>query len=413
MQFLKRKAAAAAMGCLALLANSAVPAFAEETPQSTGEPQAPTTAQSTPTAGIASTARLTTGSGKPARAGIEVNAFAWPSEAELKQKKNGEKFELKPLATVETTDDGSFDLNKIAAAARVASGKGPVNVTISAVDGSSSYLFDTPLASRQDAGKRTIGLSAGSNVGAAATDSRTITIAPRKLGDADVKRAASLFQGVVESRQASAASWPGGRCTASQEKEFPQTYTQVGATFVHAPGAKGQYKFSQGASTEIGVATSLSGSAGTWSSGGTLSQESSFAVTWTPNTGGVEFYKVASIPAQYFVTCQDSQGFAHFDHRVRSRELTGGSTRVVGSGFSETNFCTNLDAGSTHEIDNSTAISWSSGYEVSKAIGFNLSSRSGFTTNSHQTYTAGKANQRLCGHYGYPNGTPRNVKIIP
>ena len=68
------------------------------------------------------------------------------------------------------------------------------------------------------------------------------------------------------------------------------------------------------------------------------------------------------------------------------------------------------------EKNQTTAIAWSSGLQVGKAIGLNLSSRSGFTNASRLDINSGSQERRICGHHALPGdrdgAAPRSIKVV-
>ncbi|HJX78116.1 hypothetical protein [Glutamicibacter sp.] len=346
--------------------------------------------------------QLVTAQGKPVRAGVPVQIFAWPNSKKLAGLKVGESFKLTELSSVKTDAAGKFNLSPALKAAGKSSE--PLSVTVTAQDGSTPYQYSTELAPENSGIARPALLSTAGTATEVSQGRDAFVMKPSK----DI----ATPERVVATRATSAAVPAAYTCNSRLETKYSPTYAQVGASFLYASGASADYQFKVGSSSSLGVATSSSGKSGSFSAGGTASITSNVTLDFPTSTSGIKFYKASVVTGKFSTICQNMAGPGiKQTYQIRPVKFTGGMTVSKGTGFSENHRCVKLLKKAKFTKDKTRAITWSRGMTLPKIAGFNVSSQSGFTSSSKIVYAAGKKDRKICGHTGWPAENAGNIKL--
>lgn len=332
---------------------------------------------------------LVTAEGKAtSTAGGSLTVFQEPSAEELADLPMGESLEYKPIGTASVGANGqvSADADELAVAAGVEPGEA-VEVTLAGTVGDQAVSYPTVLDPSDSAAD-------------------PVSIAPNT---------ARLVEDNSEGLDSGGIN-PAMACTTTKVGAYNPALARVGATFVHSSGATADYRFTSGATAQLGVGVSASGTKGTFGAGTTRSVGTSVGTDFPTNTWGSKYHQAFVKPEKFRINCFQGQGLPNLiSYQMRVTSFTGGNdTNNNGTSFTNNNYCTTIGKGSTTTIDETRATTWNAGLNTAGSIGVNLSSQSGYTQQSMLVLKAGSKSRNMCGRYAYPgehNQTPGLVKV--
>lgn len=185
----------------------------------------------------------------------------------------------------------------------------------------------------------------------------------------------------------------------------------VGSSYANAGGTTGTFTFSKGASSEIGVAVSTSGSAGSYKLSGTTSVTSKSTIDYGKRSGGVSYSTYFEF-GKWAKYCYPIGGRktddSYYSWQVRSYRYNGGSS-VNASTTPTATKCTAFSGGTTLTKDTSAANTWSSGASVPE-VNVSISSKTGYSTTAKLSYkNSGSTARKVCGTNDVWGGSPKRA----
>ncbi len=186
--------------------------------------------------------------------------------------------------------------------------------------------------------------------------------------------------------------------TVSVAKDYGKRWTLVGQWFSNATAVTGDFQYTSGASSELGVGVSASGDYGSFSSGSTQSQGWSVGLGFPTSTGVGDLYYRTRFHYKLFLyhTCVNGWTCSS-RYKAEPTALEGGEDIVhpvqAPGGMHD---CNPYPKDSNVFINYSRAINWTNGVNIGGAIGIDLSSRTGYSSAS-QLAIHFNADRRLCG----------------
>ncbi len=198
----------------------------------------------------------------------------------------------------------------------------------------------------------------------------------------------------------------------------------VGQLYSTTTGATGDFQYGSGATSELGVGVSLTGSVGGWTTSGTTSANSTLTIDFPQQASTSTWKKYFSSQWLYgkykdvFSTCV--KGYCSVDqiqYGARPIRFNGGAIVSEAASVPTTNpqYCAPYDPNSGVTADYGSSITWSNGVSIAAYIGINLSSKTGYSTSAKNACKFTKA-VHLCGTGGVPSqgsgGSPNPYLIV-
>jgi hypothetical protein len=340
---------------------------------------------------------------------VPVFLYAWPSQEVLSTQQEGETVPLTLLdEALADPEDGSFTLalNETETLEAFASQFGDVDlVVVSPTENGTAATHTFPL-----------------NVSEVRNARRQVEQAKgRGNGVAALRSSIRLDLGRPDSRAASGdalAEWgdtgylPKVACGSTLKKNHGPRLVAVGEGYNPASGATHQVTYTSGASSELGVATSGTGTYGSFKAGGTVSRSSDSITTWPVGGAGAKRqYKTYYVYGTYYVSCSTGirGGGTYSYYETRPIYFAGGATYTNVAASPTATYCRNYVSGSSFTKSTTSAVTWSNGANLGPIIGIDLNSKSGYDTRVSVTYSF-SANRQLCGRSDYPGGSP--VRLV-
>ena len=175
-------------------------------------------------------------------------------------------------------------------------------------------------------------------------------------------------------------------------------WVTVGQTSATTGGHTQRLIFTKAAESALGVGFSTTGDYGTYKASGTQSWKSTSSVSFPAHsTAGTRLMQTQYTYGRVLCTVPVTQAKYY---RVVPLRYDSGSRTVSATTPSATH-CTTFEAGSKWEKDTTTAVTYSNGVEVGKAIGLDLSARTGWSSNLRNEFTFSSKRQ-LCGAKSTP-----------
>lgn len=218
---------------------------------------------------------------------------------------------------------------------------------------------------------------------------------------------------VVESDEAAIGD---KSCYVTSEKVYSPRTTLVGQHGSSSSYATGDFTYTSGATSTLGVGVSSSGSYGSFKSSGTNSKSSTGSQGYAARAGKGYWgyrtlFKVSKF--RYYCAYPGAAGVSFYETRSTGW-ASGATTAIWGSSqLPSATKCTPQEAGADFTKSTSTAITWSNGLDTSGVIGLDLSARTGYETDAKIFFDFPTVDQRLCGTADYPGGTPRVLVAKP
>lgn len=335
-----------------------------------------------------STAALATGvaldaAGAPLAEGSLVILQAWPSGESLSRLAVGDAVKTAPVGFARTTADGRFELRASddALLQQYADKRGAVELEVV-------------------------------TLGAESLGAYSFTAFPGEAAAAKAAAASEItVQSVVDAWNPAAE--PEGTkkaCGTVKVATHDPVYVTVGAAYATFP-TKIDFTYTNGASSEVGVAYSVTGAYGTWTQSGTSSFGSTSSVTFPTVGGGGTVASPAGREwrtqfqyGRYLTSCVTNGVPAGSYYTARADNYVGGGVVNYVSAGAAT-YCTPFPAGSTFTKTSTTGYTFASGSGASQLFGISLSSKTNYSAATSVKFTFPQAKQ-LCGTGGYPGSTP-------
>ena len=202
-------------------------------------------------------------------------------------------------------------------------------------------------------------------------------------------------------------------CVSAKIANLGSRPTIVGRAFT-VTGATAKLTYTAGATSELGVGVSATGSKGSFNATGTSSVDSE-SVTGFPKSSGISgrIWKTDFRYAKFRVICTTGQN-AQTMYEARATAHDGGATASIPSAaptVKSTN-CKKYNADSDFTKSTTKATGFSGGVSITSAIGINLSSKTGYSTKASVHFHFSKT-LRLCGTAGLPADKPGTLVARP
>lgn len=337
--------------------------------------------------------RLLTAAGAAFPKGAPVELVAYPSAEVVDSMVVGDDIQVTPVAKGFVKADGNFALRLPPGTdlARFESAAGSVDLEVR--DFSGDYYAAHSLSSTPaDLEALAPGSTASSGV--------RVGVEVRSLPANPAVRA------LAESR--TAALDKTDVCGETLVANYGSKAVTVGATYTGGSGRTGEFTYTSGASSQLGVGFSTSGVYGSFSSSGTISRSSTDQVEYSAGTGG-RAYKTYFKYGKYSQWCYPIYNPSQksvYAYKVHASGFAGGGY-VASASVPSASHCVPLGNGLSYSKTNTASTTFSSGASLSSTIGINLSSKTGYTSSAWVKYknTSGSS-RNLCGVYDVPGGSP-------
>jgi hypothetical protein len=332
--------------------------------------------------------------GSLAPAGTLVRMSVWPSPEVLAEMEIGESVKISPVGYAVTDAAGGFQLrvSNGALVSRYVSAKtGRAEFEISAVIDGTPAIFN--LSSDRAA-------VASSNTRAATpanADARNIELKPLPGGSKATSAVDSDGQKSLEKA-----------CTGTLISNYSPWVTVLQG---FAPsGVKMTAGYSTGASSTLGVGTSLSGSSGSFSASGTstISSDASIGFAAVTVPAG-KHWKTQFRYSKFMYYCYEQNPSTTY--QTRPVDFIGGTQALNATAPSAT-YCSTYNAGDHFTKNDSTATTFSGGVDISGSIGIDLSARTGYSSTAKLRFDF-TATRNLCGTSGFPPGNAGRLVAKP
>jgi hypothetical protein len=328
----------------------------------------------------------------PAPAGTNVVLWAWPTGGELTALRPGDAVSLRPVTEAQTDGQGNFALVQSADTdlSKYADPAGHINFEIRAsAPHSIGYAEDWDYSF--------VGSAADAGVRSATGTAPNFTLKP------------------VHTNQNSSRVVPdqgGVGCgPTTLYKNLGQHYVALGAVYIDTSHVTEQFEYTSGASTNIGVGISPSGTVGSFSAGGTSSVGTSSTTTFpkhTTKTAKIEWAHFSF--SEYKNSCSGVPGTTRYT--VRAVEFEGAAHETTAASYPAASYCQHYDKTSHFNMVRSKAVTWSSGASLGSPVGFTVTAQSGYTSQASLHFYFG-AGRHLCGTKGNPGASPSRLVAKP
>ncbi|MDT3329453.1 hypothetical protein Q9S78_02110 [Microbacterium sp. KSW-18] len=319
--------------------------------------------------------------------------YASPSQETIEAMQLGESIKLSPVAFDRTDESGHIEmrLSDPNALEPFADDEGNVNLEMLASDGTSSYSHSFTVDASAVGEEATEGLSRLSS--ARSTSVRRSAPEPVKV------HAVGPVTGKSSKIEKSG-------CTYTYVKNLGLMNVNVGYGYAVKGAATVSFNYKSGASTSLGISTSASGVAGTFTSGGTQSMSSDEAQGF-PATDGGNIFKTKFRYGMWKNQCSGQPWGNILIYQVKPKNFEGGSI-VTSASIPSATYCVPQVKGADYTQNKSTAYESSVGVASAPQIGINMSSRTGYS-NAASLHFVWKKAGKLCGTNGTPGSSPKRL----
>lgn len=332
--------------------------------------------------------------GSLAPAGTMVRLSVWPSPEALAEMEIGESVKISPVGYAVTDPAGGFQLrvSNSTLVSQYASAKtGRAEYEVSAFIDGSPAIFNL-----SGDGVATA-ISPARAATPANADARNIKLKPLP-GDSKATPAVDS-DGQTSFEKA---------CTGTLISNYSPWVTVLQG---FAPsGVKMTAGYSTGASSTLGIGTSLSGSSGSFSASGTSSVSSDASIGFAAVTGPAgKHWKTQFRYSKFKYYCYDQNPSTTY--QARPVDFIGGTQALDATAPSAT-YCSTYNAGDSFTKNSSTATTFSGGVDISDSIGIDLSARTGYSSTAKLRFDF-TATRQLCGTSGFPPGNAGRLVAKP
>jgi hypothetical protein len=349
--------------------------------------------------------------------GAQVALFVYPAAEVSDALVEGEGVTSTPIAKTTTTPGGNFQLRieNASELARYASEDGIVDFEIRALEDEyyAPFAFSRQLV---NAGAATLlvdptftpsdSLTTAESARAVANTPIEITSLPANTTVADLGAIVGESTGIVNKTDV---------CGETYVQNLGSKNVLVGATYTTVAGTSAKFTYTSGASSNLGVGYSVSGSYGSYSKSGTIARSSTSTIDFATRSGSYYYSSYFNYGKYSFWCYPVGQPNAKtiYSYKVRANAFNGGSSVGATSAPSAT-YCVKFGRNSSMTKDTSTAVTWSTGASLNSSIGINLTTQTGYTSAAKLTYTNSSSTDRqLCGTNGYPGNSPQRIVAKP
>lgn len=353
---------------------------------------------------------IASSAGVPFPAGTGVEVVAEPSNEVLSSTAIGDSIQDTPVAKGHVGTNGAFAIRLPANAslARFASANF-VNLELRAISGGSLALFAFPHLLRDSTSAA--GATANASAAPAALTSELVELRAQPP-TAAVSAAQAALSGVVDKTDV---------CGSTKIASYAGIPVELAGVYTAASGTTGEFDYKASSTSELGLAISVSGKAGTYSQSGTHAVTTSsswdFGIQTGAHTDWTHFTYTKYSLYCYPVGSSYSPG-AIYSYETIPTSLDGGEYIYAATAPSAPPAanCGPLAASGHVTISSTTASTWSSGVSISGVGGLtvNLSSRTGYSTSSSITYRNNTTTTKhVCGVSGPPGSHPGRLVTEP
>lgn len=330
---------------------------------------------------------------------------AWPGPDVLRSMKPGDEIKLVTVGKAYTEADGDYQLrigtDGMAAVRRYATASGLVDLELLTSD-AAPFSF-----SRRVAGTELVqpDLPPGTQT-AQARQPEHVNLAGGAAAAGRVVEPSAAATDAPEIAEVMEKS-----CTTRLVNWIGKRKVLVGQSYANVDGVPTKFSYTSGADSSLGVGVSMNGSYGSFRTGGTVTRESTASETFPTAYGAKRrYYDTWFRYGKYRTSCTSGIVGPVFPYSVRAAYWTGGTDVRDLSSSPSAHYCVSFRQGSTFTKDDSNAVTWSNGADLSGAIGIDLSTRTGYRTNARLHYTFNKT-RALCGTQDYPARTPSRIVV--
>lgn len=179
-------------------------------------------------------------------------------------------------------------------------------------------------------------------------------------------------------------------------KDYGRRWTAVGQWFSNATAVTGDFRYTSGADSELGIGVSATGKYGSFSAGGTQSQGWDIGLGYPTNAGQGGWLYRTRFHYKLLRYNHCYKGGCLVTYKAEPTALAGGESIPSVQNPGGMDNCNPYPDGADVDINYSRAITWTNGVNTGGAIGIDLSSRTGYTSGAHLTIHF-NSNRRLCG----------------
>ena len=206
---------------------------------------------------------------------------------------------------------------------------------------------------------------------------------------------------IGEPRAATDKVWP---CTDVVHATYNQRLVSIGEVYP-GPHATGDYVYTSGAQSSLGIAVSFSGEYGSYEQSGTASTSSTSEINYPTQASNARTvfrttyqYKKFRVYVPTDFGCQAS----HWE--VRPTAFDGGASQYTAASLPTANYCSVISVVPTTVVKQTAdAVEWSNAVKLGSVIGLEVSGRTGFSTAAKISFRFTSPGQ-LCGtNASWPN----------
>ncbi|MET7474984.1 DNRLRE domain-containing protein [Streptomyces sp. NPDC005648] len=372
-------------------------------------------------------------------AGADVVLYAWPDNETDAALQEGDSVKLQPVAKAIADSSGNYTLRLASAdlAAPEAASDGTVNFETVAYSGDDEATFNFPRklvgsgtataylaatttnpdtdSSMSSADTQTpvsatlvlesapVTTSDTDETSATAEDTTDTPVSVSDSPDSADPSAADDAAAAASAADTSDSAGVAKACTGTLTKDLGPKWVIVGQTYSATTGVQHTLSYTKGASSSLGVGSSITGAYGSFDASGSVSKESTVTNDYPTygNHKGV-YYKSEYDYGKYKMACVSGGhgSVITYHYEVRARYYYGGE-KIVSASTPKATTCAQYPKDAKFTRTTSKAVTWTDGASTGDAIGINLSAETGYSSETTVVYTF-KANRYICGTGGAP-----------
>lgn len=349
-------------------------------------------------------------------AGANVVILAWPNNLRAAPAKSG----LVELGRAKSSTNGRFSVSArgtaVSAFEKSQGSPKSINISVLTSDEHGNFSVYDTTATVADAKSGSLSITPASTDPAAMNTAPDLPavgtgVLPTAAANSAARSPISHAQGnwVTLSLRPAEKATPGARAMADVSVTANSAYTRlrnlgpkatlVGGLFsTGGTGWSGTFEYSKGQSSEIGVAVSGSGSAGSFSASGTNSVSSTVSIGYPAfSTHGSRYYRSNFNYGYYKVSyVTDHQVISYY--QVRADGFNGGATVNSYSTATAFTYCDWYLPGSHFVKDRNKASIWTNGIGLPAPAGIGVSTQTGYSSTAKIDITmASNHGHYICG----------------
>lgn len=178
----------------------------------------------------------------------------------------------------------------------------------------------------------------------------------------------------------------------------------VGTFFSTYSNSKASFTTSSGATSELGLAYSVTGTKGSFKQTSTTTRTADTVTDWDSengkrNRGYQQQWRYDKVRIQY---CSVKEGYCYKTvYQWEPKGATAGD-KYYSPGTPSATKCTSRTGTAAWSASSQKAVNWSNGVDLASVVGINLSSRTGYTASTKITLKSGMGKHRACGTKAIP-----------